>query len=224
MDTIMSKLKQFVIGLALMAVVLPHLALAGSQSATYRVTFTATWSNKTHPHAGFPAHAFFSPLIGGVHSDQVVYWKVGELASPGIKLMAEEGIADGLANDVKADVDHGLALAVLSKPMTTDSPGSNTLAAFQVTKDSPLVTLVTMLAPTPDWFTGVSGLSLLDEHGNWVKSKVVMLYPFDAGTQQNLRYALHQPPEPKRRPIYSLSGSEWFTREPVGNFTFSRVK
>jgi hypothetical protein len=102
--------------------------------------------------------------------------------------MAEEGIADGLASDVKADVDHGLALAVLSKPMTTDSPGSNTLAAFQVTKDSPLVTLVTMLAPTPDWFTGVSG------------------------------------PEPKRRPIYSLSGSEWFTREPVGNFTFSRVK
>ena len=142
METMMSKLKQFVFGLALMAVVLPNLALADSQSATYRVTFTATWSNKTHPHAGFPAHAFFSPLIGGVHNDQVVYWKVGELASPGIKLMAEEGIADGLASDAKADIDRGLALAVLSKPMTTDSPGSNTLAAFQVTKDFPLVTLV----------------------------------------------------------------------------------
>jgi hypothetical protein len=81
-----------------------------------------------------------------------------------------------------------------------------------------------MFAPTPDWFTGVSGLSLLDEHGNWVKSKIVTLYPFDAGTEQNGRYALHQPPEPTRRPIYSLSGSEWFTTEPVGNFTFSRVK
>jgi hypothetical protein len=224
MNTITSKLKQFAFGLALMAVVLPHFALADSQGATYRVTFTATWSNKTHPHADFPAHAFFSPLIGGVHSDRAVYWKVGGLASPGIKLMAEEGIPDGLASDVKADIDHGLALAVLSTPMTTDSPGSNTIAAFQVTKDFPLVTLVAMFAPTPDWFTGVSGLSLLDDHGNWVTSKVVMLYPFDAGTQQNLRYALHQPPEPKRRPIYSLSGSEWFTTEPVGNFNFSRVK
>jgi hypothetical protein len=224
MNTIPSKLKQFAFALTLMAVVLPHFALADSQSATYRVTFTATWSNKTHPHAGFPAHPFFSPLIGGVHSDRAVYWKVGGLASPGIKLMAEEGIPDGLASDVKADIDHGLALAVLSTPMTTDSPGFKTIAAFQVTKDFPLVTLVAMFAPTPDWFTGVSGLSLLDEHGNWVKSKVVMLYPFDAGTQQNLRYALHQPPEPKRRPIYSLSGSEWFTTEPVGNFTFSRAK
>jgi hypothetical protein len=224
MNAIMSKLKQFAFGVAVMAVVLPHFALADSQSATYRVTFTATWSDKTHPHAGFPAHAFFSPLIGGVHSNRAVYWKVGGLASPAIKLMAEEGIPDGLASEVKADIDHGLALAVLSSPMTTDSPGSNTIAAFQVTKDFPLVTLVSMFAPTPDWFTGVSGLSLLGENGNWVKSKVVMLYPFDAGTEQNLQYALHQPPEPKRRPIYSLSGSEWFTTEPVGNFNFTRVK
>jgi hypothetical protein len=78
------KVKQFVVALALTAVVLPHLALAGSQTATYRVTFHATWSSKTHPHAGFPAHPMFSPLVGGVHSDRAVYWKVGEIASPGI--------------------------------------------------------------------------------------------------------------------------------------------
>jgi len=111
-----SRLKQFPLVLALMAVVLPHLALADGQSATYRVTFTATWSNKTHPHPGFPAHAFFSPLIGSVHSDRAVYWKVGALASPAITLMAEEGIPDGLATDVKADIEHGLASAVLSSP------------------------------------------------------------------------------------------------------------
>ena len=224
MNTIRCKLQRLALGLALMVVLLPHFTLAESQSATYRVTFTATWSKKTHPHAGFPERPFFSPLIGGVHSDRAVYWKVGALASPGIKLMAEEGIPDSLASDVKADVDHGLALAVLSVPTTTDSPGSNTIAEFQITKTFPLVTLVTMFAPTPDWFTGVSGLSLVDEHGNWVKNKVVMLYPFDAGTQQNGQYALHQPPEPKRRPIYSLSGSEWFTTEPVGNFMFSRIR
>jgi hypothetical protein len=224
MKTIRFKLTQFALVLALVAIALPHFALADSHTATYRVTFTATWSNKTHPHSGFPAHAFFSPLIGGVHSDQAVYWKVGAPASPAITLMAEEGIPDGLETDVKADIEHGSALAVLSSPMTTDSPGSTTIAAFQVNTDYPLVTLVSMFAPTPDWFTGVSGLSLLDENGNWVKSKVVLLYPFDAGTQQNLHYALHQPPEPTRRPIYSLSGSEWFTKEPVGNFNFTRIK
>src|SRR2546428_12933597 len=105
MKTIRCKLKQFALVLALVAVALPHFALADSHTATYRVTFTATWSNKTHPHSGFPAHAFFSPLIGGVHSDQAVYWKVGAPASPAITLMAQEGIPDGLETDVKADIE-----------------------------------------------------------------------------------------------------------------------
>jgi Spondin_N len=62
------KVKQFVVALVLTAVVLPHRALAGSQAATYRVTFNATWSSKTHPHDGFPAHPMFSPLVGGIDS------------------------------------------------------------------------------------------------------------------------------------------------------------
>jgi len=223
MNAMQTKVKQLVVALALTAVGLPHLALAGSQAATYRVTFNATWNSKTHPHAGFPAHPMFSPLVGGVHSDRAVYWKVGELASPGIKLMAEEGIPDGLASEVKADISRGRALGVLSSPVTTDSPGSNTIASFKVTKDFPLVTLVTMFGSTPDWFTGVSGLSLLDDQ-DWVEEEVIPLYPFDAGTQQNLAFALHQPLEPQRRPIYSLSGTEWFTKEPVGSFTFTRIK
>jgi Spondin_N len=152
-----------------------------------------------------------------------VYWKVGELASPGIKLMAEEGIPDGLANEVKADISHGHALAVLSSPATTDSPGSNTIASFTATKDFSLVTLVAMFGSTPDWFTGVSRLSLLDDE-DWVQEEVIPLYPFDAGTQQNLAFALRQPPEPQRRPIYSLSATEWFTKEPVGSLTFTRIK
>ena len=223
MNTIRCKLQRFALGLALMVVLLPHFTLAESQSATYRVTFTATWSKKTHPHAGFPERPFFSPLIGGVHSDRAVYWKVGALASPGIKLMAEEGIPDGLASEVKADISRGRALGVLSSPVTTDSPGFNAIASFKVTKDFPLVTLVAMFGSTPDWFTGVSGLSLLDDQ-DWVEEEVIPLYPFDAGTQQNLAFALHQPPEPQRRPIYSLSRSDWFTSEAVGSFTFTRIK
>jgi hypothetical protein len=192
-------------------------------TATYSVTFATTWTKQTHPNPRFPEHPFFSPLIGGVHSAAVQYWKLGQLASPGVKLMAEEGGTDLLANDVKKDIVRGRALAVLEAPGTTDSPGSTTIT-FEVNKEFPLVTLVTMLAPTPDWFAGVTGLSLLNDKGQWVKRKVVMLYPFDAGTEQNNGYALHQPPEPQPLPIYSLSGSPWFTAKPVGSFTFKRIK
>jgi hypothetical protein len=66
MKTITGKLKQLAFGLVLMAIVLPHFTLAGSRSATYRVTFTATWSNKTHPHAGFPARPFSSAAFTAI--------------------------------------------------------------------------------------------------------------------------------------------------------------
>jgi spondin N len=130
MNAMPMKVKQFVFALALSVVVLPHLVLAGSLTATYRVTFTQAWSNKMHPPADFQAHAFSSPLIGGVHRDRVTYWIVGELASPGIELMAEEGIPDCLASEVKADISRGRALGVLSSPATNDSPGSNTIASL----------------------------------------------------------------------------------------------
>jgi len=53
---------------------------------------------------------------------------------------------------------------------------------------------------------------------------VVMLYPYDAGTEQDGGFTLDNAPEPQHRPIYSLSGSAWFTHQPVGSFTFTRIE
>jgi len=58
--------------------------------ASYTVTFTSTWSASTHP-VDFPTSAHFSGLIGATHSNRVVFWRTGELASPGIQAMAELG-------------------------------------------------------------------------------------------------------------------------------------
>ena len=52
---------------------------------------------------------------------------------------------------------------------------------FEISRDFSLVTLVSMLAPSPDWFVGMSGLNLI-ENGDWVAEKVVVLQPWDAGT------------------------------------------
>jgi hypothetical protein len=48
-------------------------------------------------------------------------------------------------------------------------------------RDFPLVTLVSMIAPSPDWFVGVDGLNMI-ENGQWVTNKTVSLYGRDAGT------------------------------------------
>ncbi|GIK40653.1 MAG: hypothetical protein BroJett011_44860 [Chloroflexota bacterium] len=216
-------MKKSIIGVVLITLLWPHLAFADSPTATYKVTFSATWSNQTHPHPDFPtATAHFSPLIGGIHNSNVKFWEVGQLASVGIERMAEQGQTAPLTAEVNTAIANGTALAVLAGS-GVDSPGSTTINSFQVTKDSPLVTLVTMIAPTPDWFTGVSGVTLLDEQGNWVDSKVVMLYPYDAGTEQDGGFTLDNPPMPQNVPIASLSGTTFFTELPVGSFTFTRI-
>ena len=67
----------------------------------------------------------------------------------------------------------------------------------EVTQDYSLVSLVTMIAPSPDWFTGIMQMDLCDSStGMWRDSwNVTMLHPWDAGTDdgntflKRLRYA-----------------------------------
>ena len=73
----------------------------------------------------------------------------------------------------------------------TDSHRSDrpprTLSNVSVATGHPRVTLTTMIAPSHDWFVGVSGLALLDAAGRWLRSHEVDLYPWDAGTEDRSR-------------------------------------
>jgi len=62
------------------------------------------------------------------------------------------------------------------------STGKVTIEQFSVKTDSPFVTLTTMIAPSPDWFVGMHGLSLLDDQGQSFQERQVELVPYDAGT------------------------------------------
>ena len=49
-----------------------------------------------------------------------------------------------------------------------------------------------MVAPSPDWFVGVSGLPLLDDRwARWLRSHEVNLYPWDAGTEDGSEFSLN---------------------------------
>lgn len=52
----------------------------------------------------------------------------------------------------------------------------------EVTADYPMVSLVSMIAPSPDWFTGIKGVNLCN-NGMWRDyMNITMLHPWDAGT------------------------------------------
>ncbi len=139
--------------------------------ARYTATFDATWSATTH---AVPADPHFSPLIGGTHNSLVTFWREGALASDGIKDMAERGRTSPLDTEVQAAIAAGTAQRIL-RGDGIPSPGTTTIQ-FDISAEFPLVTLVTMVAPSPDWFAGVSGLNLLDGT-RWLDERTVPLIP-----------------------------------------------
>lgn len=153
--------------------------------ATYSVTFTATWSSDTHPKS-FPGNPHFSPLVGATHDATVAFWLAGMPATPGIKSVAERGATATVLSEIALAIESETAQHSLSGGGIGLSPGEVSLT-FAVTAEFPLLTLVSMLAPSPDWFVGVSGLSLW-RNDAWLDALDVELFLHDAGTDSGTDY------------------------------------
>ena len=154
-------------------------------TARYVATFEAAWSAATHPE-DFPGNPHFSPLIGATHLAATRFWEAGALASEGIERMAELGSQSPLDAEIVDAQAAGIAETLIRGGGLSVSPGTRTVE-FDVTTAFPYVTLVTMVAPSPDWFVGVSALPLL-ANGEWRTEVVVELSPWDAGTDSGASY------------------------------------
>ncbi len=192
-------------------------------NARYQVTFDATWSASTHP-VDFPFGPHFSPLIGGVHNASVTFWEPGQEASVGIEQMAELGATAPLSFEVMGAIDSGAARSVVRGGGVGLSPGSVS-TEFVLDQQYPLITLVTMVAPSPDWFVGVRGLNLF-VNGQWVDQLVVSLDPYDAGTDSGTTYNSPNADTQPREPITRITGFPFLNGsvvQPMGTFTFTRI-
>ena len=157
-------------------------------TAVYDVVLQGRWNTAATP-GGVPGGAHFSRLIGGVHSDAVTFLESGGTASAGVESMAEVGGWTGLQGEVQ---NAGLgALSVLAGDTDSISPTTSKTLTATLTTEHPRLTLLTMVAPSPDWFVGVSGLPLLNSDGHWLRSHEVHLYPWDAGTEDGSEFSLN---------------------------------
>ncbi len=195
----------------------------------YRLEVVNTWSPETHPGA-FPAAAHFSWLGGATHGDAASFWAPGALASPGIQRMAETGETDTLLEEVDVAVAEGAAGSVLSWmwwfcPEATSHPSCGPLTVdFEIDEEYPLVTLATMLGPSPDWFVGVEGLALRAD-GQWLSPVVVELHPFDGGTRDANAFELFGPLTTPPEPIspVTLASGQRIGPDSLGRFVFTRL-
>jgi hypothetical protein len=171
----MVKLNRAFIGmlaLTLLALpVAPHRAAAQAGTKTYEVTVT----NITNSKQGL------SPLLLATHPASVHAWQMGQQASKGLEMVAEDGMPDMLASELK-----GSATDV----QTTKAhllPGDSITVRITA-RDGDMLSAATMLIQTNDGFTGLDSVALTDGDKETVA--------YDAGTEDNTEAATDVPGPP----------------------------
>ena len=185
-------------------------------TAIYTVTFKGNWNTTSTP-GGVVGSAHFTTLIGAVHDSDVTFWAAGGTATAGVEGVAELGATGTFKSEITAA---GAAVKSTVQASGTAATGTRT---FEVTfsRTHPLLTLLSMIGPSPDWFVGVSGLSLLDASNAWRSSYTRDLFPYDAGTEDGEEFSLSNDPTSPQGTITSLKGQGKFSNTRMARLTFT---
>ena len=151
-----------------------------SSDAKYRVTFHGDWLEIDFP-THFPPTPHFSGLVGATHSSDISFWGVHRAATEGIESMAENGSKSAFKREIKRARDEEKAEFYITDGRSSFSAAATSSIEFDISTRFPLVTVVSMVAPSPDWFVGVHDASLYQNEA-WVERKVVEAVVYDAGT------------------------------------------
>lgn len=195
---------------------------AQNGTAVFDITFQSTWSKATHP-TNFPANPHFSPLIGATHNAATSFWMPGGIATNGIEVMAETGGTAPLAGEINSAINKGGAKSMV-RGGGLGSPGTITLR-FIADASHPRLTIVTMIAPSPDWFAGLSGVDLM-KNGRWIEQVAHAATAWDAGTDSGITYTSPDKNTSPKEKIAVVSTSVgpfkgYSTR--IGTWTIKRV-
>ena len=116
----------------------------------------------------------------------VSFWAEDRLAAKGIQNVAELGSKTALLGEVTAALAAGTAGSAISGPGITAAQ-TEASVDFTLTPAHPLLTLVSMVAPSPDWFVGVTGMALY-ANGKWPDTLSVPLEVYDTGTDSGVTF------------------------------------
>ena len=193
-------------------------------NARYKITFNATWSAQTHPNE-FPSSAHFSGLIGMTHNGNTMLFAKGGIASDGIKNMAETGGKDPLEAEIQNFISIGIGNTLISGGGINPSPGEGSLE-FDIVSSYSKVSIVSMIAPSPDWFIAVSNINLI-ENNEWVTSKTITVDIYDAGTDDGITFVSPDEPTIPRVAIFEIISPPLAINNvvaPLGSITFTKIE
>lgn len=197
---------------------------AASENALYAVTVSVHWSDDEDA-ARAPENPHWSRLLATTHDARYVLFADGDTASSGLALMAKNGRVSVLEAELAEARRRGRAGAHVVVDGLRGGVGEFTFE-IDVTAGDPLISLATMLAPSPDWFAGVSAAALRDETG-WRDLVEAPLWVWDAGADSGETFTAPNAETQPRQSVRLLAHPAFLRSDglrPIGEATFRRIR
>ena len=101
-------------------------------------------------------------------------------------------------------IDAGIAETYIESG-TRVRPSPDTISTtFSASTSHPLLSLVSMIAPSPDWYVGFNNLNLV-ENGEFIESRVIQFVPYDSGSDSGPSFASPNEDTQPREPIFKIT-------------------
>ena len=172
-----------------------------ASGATFEITFESLWSPQTHP-VDFPPDPHFSEFTGVTHNASVSFWTPGRLATQGVKDIAERGREAQFLKEIDRAITAGSASTKFNIDGFYQETTPSTKVTINAQRAHPLLSLITMLAPSPDWFVGLHDFELMP-NGTWLEEAIIHAFTYDSGTDSGATYTSRNqattPPTPITR-------------------------
>lgn len=132
----------------------------------------------------------FTPILAATHNNSIAYFELGEPASEGLALMAEDGNVGVLAAELTATggvIDAANSADVLGSPPLLFAGDSVTLE-LTGSRRSTVFSLAAMILPTNDSFVALDSVRL-----PWWGSRTYYALGYDAGSEPNDEWCANIP-------------------------------
>ncbi|MGB1160585.1 MAG: spondin domain-containing protein [Alphaproteobacteria bacterium] len=154
--------------------------------ASYQVTFMPNWVEGVTNY-DVPSNAHWSPMVVATHANPGEIFSIGERSTAGVQTVAETGGRGPITAELDALFATGTVRAYRTGSLINDAVGTDTVT-LSAASAQPYLTMISMIAPSPDWFVGVDGISLC-RGSAWVDNLQLPLMAQDAGTDSGVAFA-----------------------------------
>jgi len=133
------------------------------------------------------------------HGSGYNMWQEGGMATRGVESVAETGATGTLLGEI--DESSSTGDVVVGSVTFNSNTQMQTFDSITMTSTTPYLSTITMIAPSPDWFTGFYDFDAINpDTQTWYREFSLATYPWDAGTEEGNNYsgnnAASNPQEP----------------------------